>query len=327
MSLLIKGELQSDWMAHETENGEFVRMDSQFRNWITKDGRPGPSGEGGFPAEAGRYHLYISHACPWAHRTMIFRALRGLESAISYSVVHPYMGPNGWSFDRYPGAEGDALHDADYLYRLYVRAQPDYSGIVTVPVLWDKQRETIVNNESSEIIRMLNASFSALAKPGTDYYPAELRSIIDAINAEVYDNVNNGVYRAGFAESQAAYERAFMGLFGTLDRLEARLRDQPWLAGDHLTEADWRLFTTLVRFDAVYYVHFKCNKRRLVDYPELWDFTRALYQAPGIADTVNMDHIKRHYYTSHPELNPRGLIPGGPDLDFGAATRRRVIAG
>ena len=322
MSLLINGSLQSDWMAHETEDGEFVRLDSQFRNWVTPDGRPGPSGEGGFPAEAGRYHLYVSHACPWAHRTMIFRALRGLETAISYSVVHPYMGPEGWSFDAYPGATGDSLYHADYMYELYSRADPGYTGIVTVPVLWDKQRETIVNNESSEIIRMLNSAFAVTAKPGLDLYPAELRGAIDEINAEVYGNVNNGVYRAGFAESQEAYERSYHGLFGTLDRLEQRLNRQPWLTGEQVTEADWRLFTTLVRFDAVYYVHFKCSHRRLVDYPELWDFTRALYQVPGVAGTVNMDHIKRHYYTSHPELNPRGLIPPGPEIDFTAPTRR-----
>lgn len=322
MSMLINGRLQSDWMTHETEGGEFVRMDSQFRNWVTPDGRPGPSGEGGFPAEAGRYHLYVSHACPWAHRTMIFRALRGLESAISYSVVHPYMGPEGWSFEAYPGATGDSLYGAAYMHELYSRADPGYTGIVTVPVLWDKQRETIVNNESSEIIRMLNSAFAAIAKPGPDLYPAELRGAIDEVNAEVYDNVNNGVYRAGFAESQQAYERAYRGLFATLDRLEQRLSRQPWLTGEQVTEADWRLFTTLARFDAVYYVHFKCSHRRLVDYPELWDFTRALYQVPGVADTVNMDHIKRHYYTSHPELNPRGLIPLGPEVDFTAPSRR-----
>lgn len=325
MSLLIKGKIQGDWMSHETEGGEFVRKDSQFRNWVTADGQPGPTGEGGFPAEADRYHLYVSLACPWAHRTLIFRLLKGLESVISYSVVHPYMGAEGWSFERYPGSDGDALYGAAYLYELYSRAQSDYSGIVTVPVLWDKQRQTIVNNESSEIIRMLNESFTAFAKPGPDLYPTPLREVIDEVNAEVYERVNNGVYRAGFAETQAAYERAFDDLFSTLDRLEARLRGQDWLAGDSVTEADWRLFTTLVRFDAVYYVHFKCNRQRIADYPELWDYTRALYQVPGVAGTVNLDQIKRHYYTSHPELNPRGLIPRGPVIDFTAPTRRSVL--
>lgn len=324
MSLLINGKLESDWMAHETQDGEFIRMDSQFRNWITANGQPGPTGEGGFPAEAGRYHLYISYACPWAHRTMIFRAIKGLEDVISYSVVHPFMGPKGWSFEKYPGANGDDLYGADYLYELYVRAQPHYSGIVTVPVLWDKRREIIVNNESSEIIRMLNDAFIGFANEGCDFYPASLRTTIDEVNAEVYEKVNNGVYRAGFAGSQAAYERAFDDLFSTLDCLEERLCGQPWLAGNQVTEADWRLFTTLVRFDAIYYVHFKCNRQRLIDYPELWDFTRALYQVPGISETIDMDHIKRHYYTSHPELNPRGLIPVGPHIDFSASTRRCI---
>lgn len=325
MSLLIKGELRTDWMAHETEEGEFVRQDSQFRNWVTKDGKAGPTGEGGFPAEAGRYHLYVSYACPWAHRTLIFRLLKGLQSIISYSVVHPYMGPEGWSFKEYPGGQGDELYGAEYMYELYVRAQPDYSGIVTVPVLWDKQRQTIVNNESAEIIRMLNESFNQFSRADVDMYPSEKQSEIDKINREVYENVNNGVYRAGFAESQSAYERAYDNLFATLERLEARLQRQDWLIGNQITEADWRLFTTLVRFDSVYYVHFKCNGRRLVDYPELWDYARALYQVPGIADTVNMDHIKRHYYTSHPEINPRGIIPKGPEIHFNAPTRRQAF--
>ncbi|WP_455380164.1 glutathione S-transferase family protein [Acidihalobacter prosperus] len=324
MSLLIQGELRTDWMAHETEEGEFVRQDSQFRNWVTTDGEAGPTGEGGFPAEAGRYHLYVSYACPWAHRTLIFRLLKGLESIISYSVVHPYMGPEGWSFKEYPGAKGDDLYGAGYMYELYTRAQPDYSGIVTVPVLWDKKRQTIVNNESAEIIRMLNGAFNRFSNTNVDMYPPEMQSVIDQINSEVYENVNNGVYRAGFAESQTAYERAYDNLFATLDHLEERLGRQDWLAGDRITEADWRLFTTLVRFDSVYYVHFKCNGRRVVDYPELWDFARALYQVPGVAETVNMDHIKTHYYTSHPEVNPRGLIPKGPEIDFNTPTRRKA---
>jgi glutathionyl-hydroquinone reductase len=318
MSLMVNGALQEDWLEAETENGEFVRKDSQFRHWITPDGSPGPSGEGGFPAEPGRYHLYVSWACPWAHRTLIFRQLKGLEKLISVSVVNPFMHESGWSFDAYPGSTPDHLHGARYMHELYTRADPGYTGIVTVPVLWDKQRDAIVNNESAEIIRMFNSAFDAFTDRDADYYPEVLRPEIDAVNKRVYDTLNNGVYRAGFAASQEAYDRAFDALFDTLDWLEARLAQQRYLVGGRLTEADWRLFTTLVRFDAVYYGHFKCNRRRLIDYPNLWAFTRELYQVEGIAGTVHLEQIKTHYYGSHRQLNPSGIIPRGPVLDFGA---------
>jgi len=316
VSLVVKGELRTDWLDAETEAGEFVRQDSQFRHWLTSDGRAGPSGEGGFAAEPGRYHLYISYACPWAHRTLIFRKLKKLESLISVSVVNPYMGPKGWSFAAYPGATADTVNNAEHMYQVYLRAQPDYSGIVTVPVLWDKQRQTIVNNESSEIIRMFNSAFAEHAAPSVDYYPESLRAEIDTINDFVYNNVNNGVYRVGFATTQQAYNEAFDRLFSALDRLEHLLAKQRYLVGEQITEADWRLFTTLVRFDAVYVGHFKCNARRMVDYPNLHNYLLELYQVPGIGETVNMDHIKQHYYTSHPEINPTGIVPRGPVLNF-----------
>lgn len=301
-----------------TKNGEFIRWESGFRHWVTADGSPGPSGEGGFPAAPDRYHLYVSYACPWAHRTLILRALKGLEELISVSVVHPLMPPESWVFGEYPGATPDHVHGFDKLLQLYAHSAPDFDGVVTVPVLYDKQRQVIVNNESAEIIRMLNSAFDAWGNADLDLYPAELRAEIDAVNALVYDNVNNGVYRTGFATTQAAYEDAFDKLFATLDQLEARLTTQRYLVGERITEADWRLFTTLVRFDPVYHGHFKCNRQRLVDYPNLWAYTRELYQVPGIAETVNMDHIKRHYYGSHKHINPTGIVPKGPELDFNA---------
>ena len=322
MSLVVKGELRTDWLEAETEAGEFVRQDSQFRNWVTADGSAGPSGEGGFAAEPGRYHLYISYACPWAHRTLIFRKLKKLESLISVSVVNPYMEPKGWSFKSYPAATSDSVNEAKYMYQVYLLAQPDYSGIVTVPVLWDKQRKTIVNNESSEIIRMFNSAFAEYAEPTVDYYPEALRSEIDTINDFVYDNVNNGVYRVGFATTQQAYNEAFDRLFGALDHLEHRLAKQRYLVGEQMTEADWRLFTTLLRFDAVYVGHFKCNARRIYDYPNLYNYLLELYQVPGIDETVNMEHIKQHYYTSHPQINPTGIVPKGPLLNFDQAHNR-----
>jgi len=324
MSLMIKGKLVEDWLEAEQEGGEFVRKDSVFRSWVTPDGSPGPSGEGGFAAEPGRYHLYVSHACPWAHRTLIFRKLKGLEQVLSYSVVHPDMGPAGWKFDSaFPDATDDHLYGLEYMHQLYTKADPVYEGIVTVPVLWDKQRETIVNNESSEIIRMLNSAFNEYAQnPGLDLYPEDLREAIDAINAPVYDTVNNGVYRCGFAATQAAYEEAFDALFASLEMLEARLSKQRYLAGARITEADWRLFTTLVRFDAVYFGHFKCNLRRIEDYPNLGNYLRELYQWPGIAETVFMDHIKRHYYWSHDSINPTRIVPKGPLLDLERAHDR-----
>jgi len=296
--------------------GEFIRSESKFRNWITKDGSAGPSGDSGFAAEPDRYHLYVSYACPWAHRTLIFRALKGLQDVISVSVVHPLMPAQSWVFDEYPDATPDHVNNANYLYENYLKADPDFNGLVTVPVLWDKRRQTIVNNESSEIIRMLNSVFNEYGNTNVDYYPEPLREEIDAINRVVYGNVNNGVYRAGFATSQEAYDKAFDRLFNTMDELEERLSGQRYLVGEQITEADWRLFTTLVRFDAVYYNHFKTNKKHLMDYPNLWAYTRELYQVPGVAETVNMDHIKHHYFASHHSINPTGIVPNGPEIDF-----------
>jgi putative glutathione S-transferase len=298
------------------EKGEFIRSVSDFRNWVTRDGSAGPSGEGGFAAESGRYHLYVSHACPWAHRTMIFRALKGLQDIISVSVVHPLMPDESWIFGEYPGATEDHVNKAHYLYENYLKAASDFDGVVTVPVLWDKKRQTIVNNESSEIIRMLNSAFDEFTDVEVDFYPQALREEIDAVNQPIYDNVNNGVYRAGFARTQEAYNNAYDRLFDTLDELEEKLSKQAYLVGGQITEADWRLFTTLVRFDSVYYSHFKTSKKRLIDYPYLWAYTRELYQLPGVAETVNMDHIKYHYFASHRSINPTGIVPRGPEIDF-----------
>lgn len=318
MSLLINGQLRSDWLNEETVDGEFVRHDSQFRNWVTPDGRAGPSGESGFPAEPRRYHLYVSLACPWAHRTLIFRKLKRLEDVISVSVVNPHMGGEGWRFGGYPGATADTANGFDYLHQAYTLAQANYTGVVTVPVLWDKHRKTVVNNESAEIIRMFNSAFDACTEAKDDYYPPELRRQIDDINGPIYDHVNNGVYRCGFAATQKAYDKAFNLLFTTLDQLEQRLASQRFLVGDAPTEADWRLFTTLVRFDLVYFSHFKCNLRRVADYANLPQYMRDLYQVPGISQTVDIDHIKRHYYWSHETLNPRRIVPRGPAIDFEA---------
>ena len=299
-----------------SRDGRFVRSETRFRNWVTADGSAGPTGEGGFAAAPGRYHLYVSLACPWAHRTLIMRALKGLEDAIGVSVVHWHLGEQGWTFEEGKGATGDRLHGLDYLHQLYTRARPDYSGRVSVPVLWDQERQTIVNNESAEIIRMLNGAFERVGARGPDTYPQALRGAIDAVNHEVYEHVNNGVYKAGFARSQAAYEEAVTALFDTLDELEQRLSRQRYLAGGRITEADWRLFTTLARFDPVYVGHFKCNLRRLVDYPSLWAYARELYQQPGVADTVDWFHIKQHYYGSHETVNPTGIVPLGPKIDW-----------
>jgi putative glutathione S-transferase len=300
----------------KVEKGKFVRTESSFRNWITKGGKAGPGGEEGFSAEPGRYHLYVSYACPWAHRALIFRALKGLEDVISVSVVHPLMPAESWVFGEYPGATEDHINHAHYLYENYLKADPDFDGLVTVPLLWDKERDTIVNNESSEIIRMFNSAFDDYTDSDLDFYPESLREEIDAINEIVYHNVNNGVYRAGFATTPSAYDEAFDQLFNTMDELEALLSKQRYLVGDQITEADWRLFTTLVRFDAVYYNHFKTNKKRLIDYPNLWAYTRELYQVTGVAETVNMDHIKYHYFGSHHSINPTGIVPRGPEIDF-----------
>jgi putative glutathione S-transferase len=322
MGLLVEGVWRDQWYDTKSTGGRFVRQDSAFHNWITPDGSPGPAGEGGFAAAPGRYHLYVSLACPWAHRTLIFRRLKGLEDAISVSVVHWHMGAHGWELREAPGATGDRLYGSRYLHEIYTRAKPDYTGRVTVPVLWDRERETIVNNESSEIIRMLNSAFDGIGAKEGDYYPAPLRPEIDRINTRVYDTVNNGVYKSGFATSQEAYEEAVTALFETLDELEARLAAQRYLAGERITEADWRLFTTLVRFDAVYVGHFKCNLKRLVDYPRLWAYARELYQHPGVAPTVNFFHIKHHYYESHRTVNPTGVVPLGPIVDWDEPHRR-----
>ena len=318
MGLLVDGVWHDHWYDTKSSKGRFVRKASQFRNWVTSDGSPGPSGEGGFKAEPGRYHLYVSYACPWAHRTLIFRALKGLEKAISLSVVHWYMGANGWTFEEGDGVIADTVNNARFLHEVYTSAKPDYSGRVTVPVLWDKQRATIVNNESSDILRMLNQEFDSVGAKAGDYYPSESREEIDAINERVYNTVNNGVYRAGFATTQEAYEEAVVPLFESLTWLEDKLLRQRYLTGDTITEADWRLFTTVVRFDPVYVGHFRCNLNRIADYPNLSAYLRDLYQQPGIAETVHMDHIKSHYYGSHKTINPTGVVPMGPEIDLTA---------
>jgi glutathionyl-hydroquinone reductase len=299
-----------------SRDGRFARSKTQFRNWITADGSPGPSGEGGFEAEPGRYHLYVSLACPWAHRTLIMRKLKGLEDVIGVSVVHWRIKDQGWEFKEGPGATGDRLHGLDYLHQIYTRGRSDYTGRVSVPVLWDEQRQTIVNNESAEIIRMLNGAFARVGARGPDYYPENLRAAIDAVNEQVYEHVNNGVYKAGFARTQDAYDEAVSALFETLDGLEERLSRQRYLVGERITEADVRLFTTLLRFDAVYVGHFKCNLRRLADYPNLWPYARELYQIPGVAETVDFHHIKHHYYGSMASVNPSGIVPIGPVIDW-----------
>jgi len=325
MGLLIDGVWHDRWYDTAKTGGRFERQASSFRNWVTPDGAAGPSGEGGFAAAPGRYHLYVSLACPWAHRTLIFRRLKRLEDVVSVSVVHWHLGENGWEFRAGPGCTPDHVGGASCLHEIYTKAKPDYTGRVTVPVLWDKERETIVNNESAEIIRMFNGAFDRWGDASVDFCPAGLRAEIDEINARVYADVNNGVYRAGFATTQEAYEEAFDALFATLDDLEYRLARRRYLTGGRLTEADWRLFTTLLRFDPVYVGHFKCNKRRLVDYPNLWAYTRELYQVPGVAGTVNLHHIKHHYYGSHKSINPSGIVPKGPEIDYAAPHRRERL--
>ncbi len=331
MGLLIKGEWHDKWYDTKKSGGEFVREDAQFRNWITADGQADELSrlhEGSassdmkiFKAEAGRYHLYVSLACPWAHRTLIFRELKGLKDLISVSVVHPDMLGHGWTFEKEDSeknaaATGDDLFGSDYVYQIYTRNNPEYSGRVTVPILWDKKEQRIVSNESSEIIRMFNSAFNGLTNNYDDYYPEQNREAIDEINALVYDGVNNGVYRTGFATTQVAYEKAFKKLFDTLDILDERLSNSRYLIDENITEADWRLFTTLVRFDAVYVGHFKCNLKRISDYKNLSGYLRELYQYPGIKDTVNFEHIKRHYYYSHDTINPTRVVPLGPALDL-----------
>jgi putative glutathione S-transferase len=316
MGLLVNGAWQED--ISRTKDGHFVRPSTSFRNFITADGSAGPSGKGGFPAEADRYHLYISLACPWAHRTLIFRKLKKLDDVISVSLAQPLYGKTGWEFGTTQGGTPDTANGKATLAEVYLLADPHYTGRVSVPVLWDKKQRTIVSNESSEIIRMLNSAFEAFTDVHTDYYPTALRGEIDRINDLVYPNINNGVYRAGFATNQAAYEDAARGIFDAFDKLEALLSRQRYLVGAKITEADWRLFTTLIRFDSVYYSHFKCNLRRLADYPNLWNYTRELYQVPGVAETVSIDQIKRHYYGSQRNVNPTGIVPIGPLIDFDA---------
>ncbi len=316
--VFIDGVWHSEWYDTSANGGRFVPAEPVFRNWITPDGSPGASGEGGFAAERGRYHLYVSLACPYAHRTVIFRKLKDLESVISISILDPVMGEQGWEFGETPGTIADTVNGKKRLGEIYLVGDPRYTGRVSVPVLWDKERRTIVNNESPEIIRMLNSSFAALTNDRTDYYPAELRAEIDRINARVYHDVNIGVYRAGFATAQGAYEEGCRAVFAALDWIEDILSRQRYLAGARLTEADWRLFTTLVRFDAVYYSHFKCNLRRMIDYPNLANYMRELYQIPGVAETVNLEHIKRHYFMSMTAINPTRIVPLGPVLDFSA---------
>ncbi|WP_407351807.1 glutathione S-transferase family protein [Luteimonas sp. R10] len=326
MGMLIDGKWHSEEEIPVDETGRLRRSSSVFRNWVTADGRAGPSGEGGFAAEPGRYRLYIARACPWAHRTTIFRELKGLQEMIGLSVTHWLMVEDGWTFRPAPGVVPDPVNGVECLWQLYVRSDPGYTGRVTVPVLWDTRSGRIVSNESADIIRMLNSAFDGAGAAEGDFYPPPLREAIDAYNERIYDTFNNGVYRAGFARSQEAYDEAVDGVFDTLDWLEGMLSKRRYLCGDTLTEADWRLFTTLLRFDPVYHGHFKCNLRRLVDYPALWSYTRELYGQPGVASTVNFEHIKRHYYESHRHINPTGIVPKGPVLDYDAPTIRLPAA-
>lgn len=325
MGLLVQGEWHDKWYDTKASGGEFKREAAQLRNWVTEDGAPGPTGLGGFKAESGRYHLYVSLACPWAHRTLIFRKLKKLEEHISVSVVSPDMLSKGWTFSTSEGSSGDELFGFEYLHQVYTRNRSEYSGRVTVPVLWDKQQNCIVSNESSEIIRMFNTAFNSLTGDTQDFYPASLHNEIHTINELVYDNVNNGVYLCGFATSQDAYETAYSSLFSALDKIEALLKDNRYLTGESLTEADWRLFTTLIRFDSVYHGHFKCNRQRLEDFPAISNYLRELYQWPGVAETVDFYHIKRHYYFSHTMINPTQVVPVGPDIDYDRAHNRANI--
>jgi putative glutathione S-transferase len=326
MGLLVEGRWHDQWY-ESSEDGAFQREQAQRRHWLTADGKPGPTGDGGFAAEAGRYHLYVSLACPWAHRTLILRKLKGLESLIDVSVVSWLMQHNGWTFDQNLGSTGDKLDHFDFMHQRYTADTADYTGRVTVPVLWDQKQKRIVNNESAEIIRMFNGAFDDMTGNDLDLYPAPLRAEIDALNERIYPAVNNGVYRAGFATSQSAYEEAFDGLFAELDQLEALLGANRYLVGEYLTEADIRLFTTIIRFDAVYHGHFKCNLRRIADYPNLSNWLRELYQWPGIAETVDFEHIKHHYYGSHKTINPTAIVPKGPAQDFTAPHDRARLSG
>jgi len=326
MGSLVDGKWHDVWYDTAESRGRFVRSESQFRNWVTPDGSAGPTGKPGFRAAPGRYHLYVSRACPWAHRTLIFRKLKGLEELISISAVNSYMGPEGWTFEPGPGVIQDPINNAKRLYEIYTAADPHYSGRATVPALWDKQQHTIVSNESKEIIRMFNNAFDAVGATGPDYYPKALRAEIDELNDYIYTNVNNGVYRAGFATTQEAYEEAATGVFAALDSLDERLAKHRYLTGAAITEADWRFFTTLVRFDPIYFGHFKCNKRRICDYPNLWGYVRDLYQQPGVSATVDIEFCKRHYYGSHRTINPHLLVPIGPQIDYGTPHDRARLS-
>ncbi|OUS28070.1 glutathione-dependent reductase [Thalassotalea sp. 42_200_T64] len=316
MGLLVKGQWHTDWYDTASTGGRFVRKDSSFRNWITKDGSAGATGKAGFKVESGRYHLYVSLACPWAHRTIIFRKLKGLEEIISLSVVHALMAENGWNFSDGDGVVPDFVNNKEFMHQIYTLADSDYTGRVTVPVLWDKKLNTIVSNESADIIRMLNSAFDEVGALAGDYYPPALRSDIDGLNEFIYPTINNGVYKAGFATTQLAFDEAVVEVFNALDIIENTLASNRYLTGDRITEADWRLFTTLVRFDPVYVGHFKCNLKRIVDYPNIWGYLRELYQYPGVSDTVNIAYIKHHYYGSHDTINPTGVIPKGPVINF-----------
>jgi putative glutathione S-transferase len=329
MGLLVQGAWHDRWYDTTKTRGRFLRQDTQFRSWVTPDGAAGPTGEGGFKAEPGRYHLYVSLACPWAHRTLIFRRLKGLDRHVPLSVVNPDMGGRGWTFDDAPSVIPDPFFNDTATTEIYTAAEPNYTGRVTVPVLWDRERSTIVSNESSEIIRMFNSAFDALPEVDTryDYSPERIRPLIDALNGVIYDNINNGVYKAGFATTQEAYDEAVQALFQTLDHLEERLSKLRYLMGPEPTEADFRLLTTLLRFDLVYHGHFKCNRRRLVDHPNLWAYTRELYQIPAVRWTTDFDHIVSHYHRSHASINPAGIVPVGPDLDFDAPHGREHLEG
>ncbi|MGJ8622673.1 MAG: glutathione S-transferase family protein [Yoonia sp.] len=319
MGQLVDGKWHDVWYDTKSTGGAFVRKDASFRNWITADGSAGPTGEAGYKAESGRYHLYVSYACPWAHRTLVFRQLKDLTDHIDISVVHPEMLSEGWTFEKDDhGATGDTLFGLEYARDVYAKAVPDMNGRVTVPILWDKKTDTIVSNESSEIIRMFNSAFDGITGNTDDYWPEELRDDIAPVNDRIYDTVNNGVYKSGFATTQEAYDKAVHPLFESLDWLEERLSQNRYLMGDTLTEADWRLWTTLVRFDPVYHLHFKCNYKRIADYPNLHGFTRELYQMPGVAETVNIEHIVRHYHYSHETINPNRIIPINPPFDLDA---------
>lgn len=308
MGLLVDGVWHDEWYNTEDNDGKFIREDAQFRDWISKDGK--------FQPEAGRYHLYVCLACPWASRCLMMRKLKGLEEIISLSVVNPVMLEHGWTFEDGPGVIADPIIDADYMHEIYTHVDPTYSGRVTVPVLYDKKTDTIVNNESSDIIRMMNTAFDEIGATPGDYYPADLRDEIDDINDYVYDHVNNGVYKAGFATEQQVYEKEAQHVDDALAKLNDRLENQDYLVGDQLTEADIRLFTTLIRFEHVYFGHFKCNLHHLTEYPHLWEYTKRIYNYENLADTVNFDHIQTHYYKSHTMINPNQIIPAGPDLDL-----------